>query len=229
MAMVNAGALAGLVLSQLKREGAPFILPGWGGEALDMRTMIGPYCAPDPRTMAMGLAHFYDIPAFGLAGASESKLVDAQAGAEAALTLVVETLVGANLIHDLGYLESGMTSSLAQLVICDEIVGWIKHFMAGIEINGETLALDPIDKLGPDGQYVDSEHTYAHFRERWYPKVFERDNYDKWLTRGAKSLAERAAARVSEILTEHRPEPLPVSIRDGINAVVRKAERGLRG
>lgn len=229
MAMVNAGVLAGLVLSQLKREGAPFILAGWGGEALDMRTMVGPYCAPDPRTMAMGLAHYYDIPAFGFAGASESKLVDAQAGAEAVLTLLVETLAGANLIHDLGYLESGMTLSLAQLVICDEIVGWIEHFMAGIEINDETLALDLIDKLGPDGQYVDAEHTYAHFRERWYPRVFERDNYDNWLTSGGKSLAERAAARVSEILAEHKPEPLPEDIRDRVNGVVRSAEQRSRG
>ncbi len=225
MAMVNAGVLAGLVLSQLKREGAPFILPGWGGEALDMRTMVGPYCAPDPRTMAMGLAHYYNLPAFGLAGASESKLVDAQAGAEAVLTLLVETLAGANLIHDLGYLESGMTFSLVQLVICNEIVGWIEHFMAGIEMSDETLALDLIDEMGPDGQYLDTEHTYTHFRERWYPQVFERDNYDNWLANGGKSVVERAAERVSKILAEHKPEPLPEDIRDKVNAVVRRAEQ----
>lgn len=225
MAMVNAGVLTGLVLSQLKREGAPFIMPGWGGEALDMRTMVGPYCAPDPRGMAMALAHYYNLPSFGYAGASESKLVDAQAGAEAVLTLLVETLAGANLIHDLGYLESGLTFSLVQLVLCDEIVGWIEHFMAGIEINDETLALDLIDKMTPDGQYLDSEHTFAHFRERWYPRVFERDNYDNWLANGGKSLTERAAERVSEIIAEHKPELLPEDIRDRVNAVVRRAEQ----
>jgi len=225
MAMVNAGVLTGLVLSQLKREGAPFIMPGWGGEALDMRTMVGPYCAPDPQGMAMALAHYYNLPSFGYAGASESKLVDAQAGAEAVMTLLVETLAGANLIHDLGYLESGLTFSLAQLVNCDEIVGWIEHFMAGIEINDETLALDLIDEKGPDGQYMDSEHTFTHFRERWYPRVFERDNYDNWQAHGGKSLAERAAERVSEILAEHKPELLPEDIRDRVNAVVRRAEQ----
>ena len=225
MAMVNAGVLTGLVLSQLKREGAPFIMPGWGGEALDMRTMVGPYCAPDPRGMAMALAHYYNLPSFGYAGASESKLVDAQAGAEAVLTLLVETLAGANLIHDLGYLESGLTFSLVQLVLCDEIVGWIEHFMAGIEINDETLALDLIDKMTPDGQYLDSEHTFAHFRERWYPRVFERDNYDNWLANGGKSLTERAAERVNEIIAEHKPELLPEDIRDRVNAVVRRAEQ----
>jgi trimethylamine--corrinoid protein Co-methyltransferase len=229
MALVNAGVLTGLVLSQLKREGAPFIMPGWGGEALDMRTMVGPYCAPDLRGMAMALAHYYNLPAFGYAGASESKLVDTQAGAEAVLTLLVETLAGANLIHDLGYLESGLTFSLGQLVFCDEIVSWIEHLMAGIEINDETLALDLIDKLGPDGSYLDSEHTLTHFRERWYPRVFERDNYDNWLAQGGKSLAVRAAERVSEILVEHKPEPLPEGIREKINAIVRRAEQSSKG
>ena len=229
MALVNAGALTGLVLSQLKREGAPFIMPGWGGEALDMRTMVGPYCAPDLRGMAMALAHYYNLPAFGYAGASESKLVDTQAGAEAVLTLLVETLAGANLIHDLGYLESGLTFSLGQLVFCDEIVSWIEHLMAGIEINDETLALDLIDKLGPDGSYLDSEHTLTHFRERWYPRVFERDNYDNWLAQGGKSLAVRAVERVSEILVEHKPEPLPEGIRKKVKAIVRRAERSSKG
>jgi trimethylamine--corrinoid protein Co-methyltransferase len=229
MAVVNAGVLTGLVLSQLKREGAPFIMPGWGGEALDMRTMVGPYCAPDLRGMAMDLAHYYNLPAFGYAGVSESKLVDTQAGAEAVLTLLVETLAGANLIHDLGYLESGLTFSLAQLVFCDEIVSWIEHFMAGIEINDETLALDLIDKMGPDGQYLDSEHTLAHFRERWYPRVFERDNYDNWLAQGGKSLAERAGERVSEILAGYKPELLSPDIRDKVNAIVKRAEKKSKG
>lgn len=224
MALVNAGVLAGLVLSQLKREGTPFIVPGWSGEGLDMRTMIGTYCHPDSRGMAQDLAHYYNLPLFGLAGTSEAKLVDTQAGAEAALTLLVDTLAGANLIHDLGYLESGLTFSLAQLVICDEIVSWLKHFMAGVEINDQTLALDLIDQVGPDGQYLDTEHTRAHFRQRWYPRVFERDGYSNWRAKGGKSLAERAAERVEDILAEHQPEPLPDDVAQTIKAIVRRAE-----
>jgi trimethylamine--corrinoid protein Co-methyltransferase len=95
-----------------------------------MKTLVSPYCSPNPKGLAHAMAHYYNLPSFGLGGCSESKRVDQQAAAEAALTLMAETLGGANLIHDLGYLESGLTGSLAQLVICDEIVGWIKHFMA---------------------------------------------------------------------------------------------------
>jgi trimethylamine:corrinoid methyltransferase-like protein len=68
----------------------------------------------------------------------------------------------------------------------------------------------------------------AHFREHWYPVVFERGNYDQWQDKGAKSLGERAAERVEEILTEHEPEPLPEEVSQGVKAVVRRAEEGFR-
>lgn len=229
MALVNAGVLVGLVLAQLKREGAPFIVPGWGGEGIDMKTTVNPYCAPDPKGIAHALGQHYNLPIFGLGGCSESKLVDQQAAAEAALTLMAETLGGANLIHDLGYLESGLCGSLAQLVICNEMVGWIAHMMAPVEINEETLALDLIDELGPDGQFLGTEHTMAHFRERWYPEVFERGNYDQWQARGGQSLGERATARVEQILAEHRPEPLPEELAQKVKEVVRRAEETFEG
>ena len=224
MALVNAGVLIGLVLSQLKREGAPYIIPGWGGEGLDMRTMVSPYCAPDPKGMAHALAQHYRLPMFGIGGCSESKLVDGQAAAEAALTLMAETLGGAHLIHDLGYLESGLCGSLAQLVICDQIVDWIAHLLGPIEISDETLALDLIDELGPDGSFLGERHTMAHFRERWYPGVFERGNYAQWQAAGGQSLAERAVDRVVKILEKHEPEPLPQDVVQAIHAVVQRAE-----
>ena len=223
MALVNAGVMVGLVLSQLKREGAPYIIPGWGGEGLDMRTMVSPYCPPDSKGMAHALAQHYKLPMFGLGGCSESKLVDQQAAAEAALTMMAETLGGAHLIHDLGYLESGLCGSLAQLVICNEIVGWLEHAFSPMEISDETLALDLIDQMGPEGNYLDTDHTMAHFRERWYPDVFERGNYDQWQAKGAKSLGERAVERVDRILAKHEPEPLPKAVAQAVHAVVKRA------
>ncbi len=225
----QAGALVGLVLSQLKREGAPFIMPGWGGNMLDMRSTIQPYADPDKRTLAAEFVHWLGLPMFSLAGCSESKVVDGQAAAEAALTLMTDALVGGNIIHDLGYLESGLTGSIAQLVICDEIVDWLRHFVRGIEINEETLALDLVEEKGPDGQYLDAEHTYEHYRERWYPSLFERENYEGWRSKGGKDLSARAADRVEEILESHQVEPLPAETSQRIDGIIERAEAALVG
>ena len=219
LAVAQAGALVGLVLSQLKREGAPYIMPGWGGNMLDMRTTVQPYADPGKRCLAADLVHHLGLPMFALAGCSDSKAVDQQAGIEAALTLLTDALCGSHIVHDLGYLESGLTGSLVQLAICNEILDWIGHFTGGIEINDETLALDLIDEIGPDGYYLDCDHTYAHFRERWYPTLFDRNNYDGWLAAGGHTLAERAAEQVQTILDEHQPEPLPAGIQQMIQAM----------
>jgi trimethylamine--corrinoid protein Co-methyltransferase len=227
VAMVYAGVLAGLVLSQLKREGAPYIVPGWGGAALDMKILISPYCTPNSGSTAQALAHAYRLPMFGLAGCSDSKVVDQQAAAEAALTLMSETLGGANLIHDLGYLESGLSGSLAQLAICDEIVSWIQACLAPTVIDAETVPLDLIDAIGPDGQWLGADHTRRHMREQWYPTLFDRGNFDQWQARGGQTLGERAADRVTKLLAAYKLEPLPEPVRQAVHAVVERAETRL--
>lgn len=226
VALDFAGMLVGLVLSQLKREGAPVIVSGMpAGGTLDMKTLVTSYCEPE-RTIMTALAHHYGLPMFAIAGASEAKVFDQQAAAEAALSLVVETLAGSNIIHDLGYLESGLTFSFAQLLLGNEVVSWIKAFTKGWEVNDETLALDVIAELGPDGDFLNTAHTLKHFRERWYPDLFERTTYQSWLSKGEKDFAERAKEKINTILAEHKPEPLPAKTKEKLHEIVSRAKAG---
>jgi trimethylamine--corrinoid protein Co-methyltransferase len=199
-------------------------MPGWGGNMLDMQTTVQPYADPDKRAMAPDFVHYLDLPMFALAGCSDSKVVDQQAAIEAALTLMTDALCGSNITHDLGYLESGLTGSLVQLVICDEILGWISHFVRGVDVGDAALALDLIDEIGPDGNFLESDHTFEHFRKRWYPKLFERDNFEGWLAKGGLTLAERAAAQVETILADHQPDPLPEDMVQQLEAIIQRAE-----
>jgi trimethylamine--corrinoid protein Co-methyltransferase len=199
-------------------------MAGWGGSALDMRTTVQPYAEPDRRGVAQSMAHFYGLPLFSLGGCSDAKCLDGQATLEAGLTLMTAALNGGHIVHDLGYLESGLCYSLAQLVICDEILGWIEHSLQGIDVSETALAVDLIHEIGPDGQYIDSKHTLKHFRDRWYPTLIDRQNYDNWQAQGATTLEERASARVKEILAEHQPEPLPAEAVKAVNAIVQRAE-----
>ena len=224
IAMFWAGVLTGLVISQLVREGAPFVAKGWGGGGLDMKTMVYGYASPDQRAAAIALCRHVGLPSFSLAGATDAKTVDQQAAAEAALTLAVESLAGPDIVHDLGYLESGLTGSLAQLAICDEIVAWLRHVKAPLDTSDEALALDLIDDVGPDGQYLATRHTAKHCRELYYPRLFERATREAWSAAGASTLAERAGRRVEEFLdAAPRPEPLPCN--DELAAIVAAAQR----
>ncbi|MBI5563739.1 MAG: trimethylamine methyltransferase family protein [Chloroflexi bacterium] len=227
LAMNNAGVLVGLVLSQLQREGAPVIIPGFAGDALDLKTMVDPYAEPDHRGIATAMAHYYGLPMFSLAGGSDTKVVDQQAAIDASLTILMEALSGGQLIHDLGYLESGLSGSLAQLAICDEIVSFIKPFLQPVEINDETLALDLIDQIGPDGSFLNTPHTRRHYKERWYPNLIERFNYGQWQARGGKTLAERAADKVEKILATHQPPLLSEDAARAVHTIVERAARSL--
>lgn len=219
IALANAGELAGLVIAQLNREGAPVILTGGVNDMLDMRTTVDAYADPTNRVMLVELAHRYNLPIFGLAGCSDSKVPDEQAAAEAAMSILLETLAGAQLVHDVGYLDGGMTNSIEQIVICDELIAYTKHFMQGLEINDETLALDLIDQIGPDGDYLATEHTLHNYKKDWYPKLFERRNYSDWLAGGGKTLRQRAKDKAQRILSSHQPEPLPEQVQRAVDQI----------
>ena len=219
IALANAGELAGLVLAQLKREGAPVILTGGVNDMMDMKTTVDAYSDPTNRVMLVELAHRYGLPIFGLTGCSDSKIPDEQAAAEAAFSIILETLAGSQMAHDVGYLEGGMCNSIEQMVIGDELIAYTKHFMHGLQINEDTLALDLIHEIGPDGDYLSTDHTLKYYKEDWYPKLFDRRNYDDWKARGEKTLRQRAREKALKILDTHKPEPLPAEVQQQLDEI----------
>jgi trimethylamine--corrinoid protein Co-methyltransferase len=96
--------------------------------------------------------------------------------------------------------------SFAQLAICDEMVGWVEAFFKRVEVSAETLAVDVIAQVGPEGDYLRTDHTRRHYRRAWSPQLFERDNYDTWAKKGRKTCGERAADKVTEILESIIPD-----------------------
>lgn len=185
---------------------------------MDLRSMVSVYSAPDNGPYGWDLAHYYDIPTFGAAGCSDSKIFDSQAAAEASLTLFENALGGANLIHDVGYLDCAMTGSLEFVVFNNDLIGWLMRYLRKMEINAETLALDLIHEVGPDGSFLDEDHTFNHVREEWQPALFDRLDYHRWADQGGRTMKERANVKVREILADHRAEPLPDDIIQKLNA-----------
>lgn len=223
LAQGTAENLSGLVLSQVKQEGLPYF---FGGviSIMDMKTAILAYGAPEKELSSaayMDIANFYDLPTWGTAGCTDSKIFDRQSAIEGTLSTLLSALSGANLVHDLGYMESGSTGSLKQIAMVNEVIGMAKKFIDGIEINNETLALDVIDEVGHGGNHLTHSHTIDNFkRVTWEPTILDREERGTWKKKGSKTLSERANEKVTKILNEHEPSPLSDGVIEKIDAVI---------
>lgn len=228
LAVGVADNLTGLLISQLKREGAPFIGAAPGGP-LDMKTMQHSYGAPEwvlQHAASTDVYHYLNIPIWGAAGATDSKVVDQQAALEAALQIAVSAFGGAHLIHDVGFIDLGMSGSLDMLVMCDEIIGMVRRFINGVDIDEDHLALDVIDAVGPGGQFMSDVHTFKFFKnELWTPTLLDRHTCSEWEGQGAKDMGARLTEKVHAILNEHKPEPLAQDVVDKLDEIVERAEK----
>ncbi|RKX98474.1 MAG: trimethylamine methyltransferase [Spirochaetes bacterium] len=223
-----AESLPGVIVSQLIREGSPIIIGGVYG-IMDMKTTVYSYGSPEFQVMQAGIAevaHYIGMPVFGTAGCTDSHILDAQAAAEAAMSILMAALSGANLVHDVGYTASGATGSLFQLVMGNEIIGMVKRIIRGFSVNEYTLAVDEVVKAKPGGEHVTSTHTYNNFRkETWFPGFMDRWRYNEWKTmKGAKSMGDKIKEKTKKILKTHSPPELPEKILEEIDAVIKEAE-----
>jgi len=216
----SAESLSGLVLAQLVNPGAPFIY-GAFATVMDMRTTVFSYGAPEMSLMVAAMAQMaqhYQLPFFGTAGCSDAKFPDPQAAAEAAFSCLASALVGANLIHDSGWLDHGSVASPGHMVLVNEILYMVEQFMPGLEVNDERLALDVIDRVGPGGHYLEQEHTYEHFKDVWYSDLFDRDIVQSWKAQGEKRFEERLREKTKQVMA-HEPVPLPDDVLAELDAM----------
>jgi len=225
LAMALAEIQSSLVVHQLKNPGAPFVV-GCGLHHMDMKSAQICYGSPEFQLTKAAIAQmgrWYGLPTWGYAGCTDAKVLDEQAAAEAMLSVLMAKLSGANLIHDVGYVESGLTTSFEMIALTNELVALADNLMKGIEINDETLMLDEIHEVGPGGHFMDTDMTLKHFRDFWYPGLLDRGRRDQWLAEGATTLGQRLNTRVREIIKEHRPEPLKAEVKQQLQEIVGRA------
>jgi len=227
IAQANAEILAGLVIHQLTNPGAPFIF-GAGMSPMDMQSMQPTYSSPEAMVSQAGVCQIgrclYNLPTWGFGGCSASKLVDAQAVNEASSYIMMSGWMGTNLVHDVGYLEFGLTYSYDLLVMCDEFIGQVRRMMEGIRIDRENLAVDAIKRVGPGGHFLQDDHTLDHFRENWMPGLTDRKTYDTWKAEGATSMGGRTREKIKYILENHQPESLPAEVDGEIDKILERVE-----
>jgi trimethylamine--corrinoid protein Co-methyltransferase len=217
--------LSSLVVHQLNNPGAPFVF-GAGLHHMDMKSSQICYGSPEfqlTKAAIAELGRWYGIPTWGYAGCSDAKVLDEQAAVEALLSVMMAKFSGANLIHDVGYMESGLTTSFEMIVLTDELVNMASNLVKGIEITDETMMLDEIHNVGPGGHFMATDQTLRRFRDFWYPDLLDRQRREGWLAAGSLTLGQRLNARVKEILKEHRPKPLDADKARQVQELVAQA------
>ena len=203
-------SLFGIVLSQIRKPGAPLIIGGLMSN-MDMLTTVYSYGSPEMALLSAAytqITKWLNVPMYETAGCSDAKLFDEQAAMEATINIATAALVGGNMIHDVGYLEQGLTSSMEMMVASNEIIDMVKRILRGIPVNDETKALNVMADVGPGGHFLEHDHTYQRFKtEIWRPDLINRQNWEDWNADGGKRFGERVNERVREIL-EADTEPL---------------------
>jgi trimethylamine--corrinoid protein Co-methyltransferase len=230
LVIANAETLMGLVLTQLKRPGTPYIMAA-NMHSIDMATANYVEASPEMSLMLCAYADVvrsYGLPTWGTAGVTDAKDLDQQAAIEGTFSLLSQALSGINLIHDIGYMDMSMANSAEMLVMGEEIVGMVRRFLRGVEVNSETLAREVIEKVGPGGNFLLEDHTVNHFRaEHWVPSLLDRQAREDWKRAGGKIMGERIQEKIRHILESHKAPSLSDAVLKELEHLRKEGEKEL--
>ncbi len=220
-----AEALAGNTIIQLHRPGTAFVF-SCGMAVLDMKASTRAGGGPEHGLTSAAytqMAHHFGFPALAGGFVTTSKEPDQQAAYEKFASSVTPILAGADLIAGIGLLEDCRTVWLEQMVIDDEISRMIGRMAEGIDVDDDSLALDVIDKVGPGKDFLGVRHTVERFREEHFiPVISDRSSWDSWVSKGSKTLLQRAREEVERIRKEHTVEPLRDEVSETVESLIQK-------
>ncbi len=208
-----AECLSGITIHQLAKPGSPIV---WGGAPaiFDMRRGTTPMGAVETAMIDASYAQigkFIGLPTHTYLCASDSKVVDAQAGLESGMSAVIGALAGINMISGAGMLDFLACFSLEKLVIDAEIVAMTKRLLSGVHTPTETLATAMFEGINFKGDFLKQKVTRDLFSQEQYlpSKVLDRDSIRGWHQDGSLDTLERAKTQVVQLLAQYKQPSLP--------------------
>lgn len=227
----NAEVLSHIVMAQVVNPGAP-VLYGTVSTIAEMKRGSVALGAVETGMISAAntqMAHFYDIPCRAVAGGTEAKTMDLQCGVERERSMMLAALAGANYVTCVGTTESTTAGAHELAVIDNELIGQVERAVRGFEVNDDSLALDVIKRVGPDGNFLMEEHTQMNFRsEHYIPKLADRDKRDVWENAGGKEMVDKARDAARKILSEHQERELdPKLVKEIDDFIAKVAAREL--
>jgi trimethylamine--corrinoid protein Co-methyltransferase len=210
VAQTTAETLAGMVIAWLVDPAAKAVF-GPRPMITDLRTgaMAGGGGEQATLTAAsMQMARHYGFASSTIAGATDSKIPDAQSGYEKCLTVAQAVYAGANIVTQACGAQAGLMGiSLEAMVIDNDMLGAILRSTAKVDVSAETVSAAAIGRVATGiGHFLGEAETYARMHSDFlYPELADRSAIDVWQAAGSRDISARAADRVRDLLASHRP------------------------
>jgi trimethylamine--corrinoid protein Co-methyltransferase len=221
-----AESLAGTVISQLARKGAPII---WGGSPAVMDMKFGTTPMGAIETMMVNVADiemgkFLKVPTQAYMSLSDSKIPDAQAGFEAGMGALLAGLVGANMVSGPGMLDFESTQSVEKLIIDNEIVGMVKRFIRGIEDYGMPFASEILKDYDKNEELLSHPSTLKLFRKELFlpSPIIDRKTREMWKKAGSKSTRKRAKEQAAKLAAKSSIVPIDTGLKKELDQIASK-------
>ena len=208
-----AECISGMTIHQLAKPGSPIV---WGGAPaiMDMRQGTTPMGAVETAMIDASYAQVgksFGFPTHTYLGASDSKVVDYQAGMESSTTAMIGALAGINMISGAGMLDFLACFSPEKLVIDAEAIGMAQRMLQGMMVHTETLATEMFEGIKFKGEFLKLRVTRNLIKKEQYlpSPVIDRGSIRTWQQMGSPDTFERAKVRMAEILAAYKPPDLP--------------------
>ena len=229
VAQLNAEALSALAYTQIVRKGAPAI---YGHYLSTVSMKSGAPMAGTPEISLMNfmigqMARYYDVPWRSSNTLGGSKVFDAQAGYESAMTLNAVLLAGCNYIwHSAGWNEGGMHCSMAKFVVDAEMCAMGYRMAEGIRWDDFDVALEAVADIGPGGHYLGHPHTLENFQRAFFmPEMFDNNAIEAWQAEGAIETNARALREARALLADYEEPRLDPGVDEALRDYIARRER----
>ena len=225
-----ADVLAGLTMAQIIRPGAPLLFGG-APASFHMKTATSPMAAIEAQrlnTLYIAVAKALDLPCQAYMALSDSKRLDAQAGAETFGSALLAALAGVNSISGPGMLDYVLTFSPEKLVFDDEMCGQAFHFIRDIHPLEDIPTIDLARRFINEKHVMTMDHTLKYWsRELYLPHdVIDRTNRENWVDAGSPSLEQRAHLEVEKMLSTYQPVPTDSTIDHELRRLIGAEVKG---
>jgi trimethylamine--corrinoid protein Co-methyltransferase len=221
-----AECISGITIHQLAQPGAPIV---WGGAPaiFDMRSGTTPMGAVETAMIDVAYAQVgkhLGLPTHTYLGASDSKVIDAQAGMESGITAVIGALAGINMISGAGMLDFLACQSAEKLVVDAEAIAMSLRLLEGIEARTETLATAMFAQVGLHSDFLKLKETRSLFKQEQHlpSPVIDRGSLRAWQEAGSLDTFVRARARAKELLAAYKRPQLVTEVERALYAIVER-------